>query len=635
MRARWGRVAGVAILLLVVPLAIAGCGARPVKDPAAAPAPLAPIRLGSGTVSAFPEPGSATASPRTQISFDGVAGYELAQLVVTGSVSGRHDGRVEDSTGTGASFLPSQPFVPAERVTVSTGLAIRGGHDGVFSFTVATPATETTPPVTPKPVVPPTPPASVTHSVSARSIRAPVVTVETHRRSAAPGDIFLGTKGGGLPHAVTIVDGDGKLVWYHPEGTLDVEDVNVQRYQGQAGADLVAGSPEHPAWLRRRRGRDRELVVPAHRDRAGRQRLVSGPARLRAHRGGDRPDHGGRADPLEPQRPRRSGRRDRHRRPDPGDRRQDGSRDVRVGVARPRAAELVDGRVVKNDTTAWDFIHLNSVAPAPDDGLLLSSRHTFGLYDIDRRTGNLRWTLGGRDSTFRLSRRARFYYQHDARFLGRRHITLFDDGGGPPRRESQSRALELTLHPAKGTVTVARSLPHRPAPVVSDSQGNVQALPNGDLLVGFGAESHITEFDPAGRVVFEATLPRGVSSYRAYRSRWTGSPTAAPAIAVTRTRHGARAHGAGTGTPEPPAGGYSSAPPRATSSPPRRWWRGTASRPRWSSRPGRATLRCRPSPPTAGSSARRRSPGPTECANRSERLSWPGAGYSEVTAPPG
>ncbi len=544
MRAWVGRAAGAAVLLFVVPLAIAGCGSRPAPaPPAAAPAPLAPIRLGSGSVSAFPEPGSATASPETQISFDGASGPELSRVTVTGSASGPHTGRVEDfSTGTGASFLPNRPFVPAERVTVSTGLAIRGGHDGVFSFTVATPATETTPPVTPKPVVAPTPPASVTHSVSARSIHAPVVTVETHRRSAASGDIFLGTKGGGLPHAVTIVDGDGKLVWYHPEGTLDVENVHVQRYQGRRvltwwqghqntphgygdGADVIVDSSyRRIATVRAGNGWSADLHDFELTGAGTALITVAAPIRWNLSAIGG-PVNGIVIDDLIQE------------------------IDVPTGLVMFEWGSLdhvplssSTAGVVKNDTTAWDFIHLNSVTPAPDDGLLLSSRHTFGLYDVDRRTGNLRWTLGGRDSTFTLSRRARFYYQHDARFLGRRHITLFDDGGGPPRREAQSRALELTLHWATDTVTVARSLPHRPEPVVSDSQGNVQVLANGDLLVGFGAESHITEFDPTGRVVFEATLPRGVSSYRAYRSRWVGSPTSPPVIAVTRTRHGARAH---------------------------------------------------------------------------------------------
>jgi hypothetical protein len=538
-----GRVARAAILLVVVPLAVVACGARPASIPASAPAPLAPIGLGSGSVSAFPEPGSATASPGTQISFDGATGTELAGLTVTGSVSGHHDGRVEGySTGTGASFLPARPFVPAERVTVSTGLAIRGGHDGMFAFTIATPATETTPPVTPKPVVPPTPPATVTHNVSARSIHAPVVTVETHRRSAAAGDIFLGTKGGGLPHAVTIVDGNGKLVWYHPEGTLDVEDVHVQQYDGQRvltwwqghqntphgygdGVDVIVDSSyRRIATVRAGNGWSADLHDFELTSAGTALITVAAPIRWNLSALGG-PVHGIVIDDLIQE------------------------IDVKTGLVMfewgsldhvPLSASTAG--VVKNATTAWDFIHLNSVTPAPDDGLLLSSRHTFALYDVDLRTGNLRWTLGGRDSTFLMSRRARFYYQHDARFLGRWHITLFDDGGGPPRREAQSRALELTLHPKSDTVTVARSLTHRPEPVVSDSQGNVQALPNGDLLVGFGAESHITEFDPAGRVVFEATLPRGVSSYRAYRSRWVGSPATVPVIAVTRTRHGMRAH---------------------------------------------------------------------------------------------
>jgi hypothetical protein len=532
------------VLALAVPLSIAGCGGRPATSVApAAPRLLMSIPAASGRVSAFPEPGSATASPATQISFDGATSNQLADVTVTGSISGRHPGRLADySTGDGASFLPSRPFVPTERVTVSTGLAIRGGRDGSFSFTVATPAVETTPPAPPKTRPAPTSTPAVTHTVSAHSIRAPVVTVETDATTAAKGDIFLGTKGGGLPHALTIIDPRGNLVWYHPQRSRDVEDVNVQRYEGQRvltwwqgrqnvphgygdGVDEILDSSYHlVATVHAGNGwsadlHDFELT-------AGGAALitVAAPIRWNLSAVGGPTDGIVINDLIQ-------------------------EIDIKTGLVMfewsaldhvPLRSSTVG--IVHNDTTAWDFIHLNSVAPAPDGRLLLSSRHTFGLYDVDLLTGNLRWTLGGSASDFTLSKRARFYYQHDARFLGPRHITLFDDGGGPPRRETQSRALELTLHLASRTVTVTRSLPHEPAPVVSDSQGDVQHLSNGDLFVGFGAESHITEYDPAGRVVFEATLPRGVSSYRAYRSRWVGRPTSAPSIAVVRGSHRATAH---------------------------------------------------------------------------------------------
>ena len=70
-------------------------------------------------VTTFPLPGTETASPRTQISFRGVVPGEIGTVRVTGSRSGRHGGILRaHSDGGGASFVPSRPFRPGERVTV-------------------------------------------------------------------------------------------------------------------------------------------------------------------------------------------------------------------------------------------------------------------------------------------------------------------------------------------------------------------------------------------------------------------------------------------------------------------------------------------------------------------------------------
>ena len=54
------------------------------------------------------------------------------------SSSGAHPGVIAaDSDGQGASFVPTTPFIPGEVVTVSTGLAILGASNGVFTFTTA------------------------------------------------------------------------------------------------------------------------------------------------------------------------------------------------------------------------------------------------------------------------------------------------------------------------------------------------------------------------------------------------------------------------------------------------------------------------------------------------------------------
>ena len=65
---------------------------------------------------------------------------------------------------------------------------------------------------------------------------------------------------------------------------------------------------------------------------------------------------------------------------------------------------------------------------------------------------------------------------------------------------------------------------HPGRPLLADSQGNLQALPDGHWLVGWGQEPDVSEFSAAGALLFDASLPTGYESYRALRFPWTGTP---------------------------------------------------------------------------------------------------------------
>ena len=58
------------------------------------------------------------------------------------------------------------------------------------------------------------------------------------------------------------------------------------------------------------------------------------------------------------------------------------------------------------------------------------------------------------------------------------------------------------------------------------SQGNAQPLPGGDELVGWGDLNSISEFDGSGNLLFNASFPTGVNTYRAHLEQWHGSYTA-------------------------------------------------------------------------------------------------------------
>jgi hypothetical protein len=83
------------------------------------------------------------------------------------------------------------------------------------------------------------------------------------------------------------------------------------------------------------------------------------------------------------------------------------------------------------------------------------------------------------------------------------------------------------------TATVVRQQPH-PDELLATSQGSAQFLPDGHVVVGWGAEPYVSEFDRAGKLVFDAKLPKDVDTYRAYRFPWSGRPRTRPAIAVRR-----------------------------------------------------------------------------------------------------
>jgi hypothetical protein len=179
-----------------------------------------------------------------------------------------------------------------------------------------------------------------------------------------------------------------------------------------------------------------------------------------------------------------------------------------------------------------DYFHVNSVALDDDGNLLVSARNTSAIYKLDRRTGDVIWRLGGKESDFRMGPGARFWWQHDAQRRADGTITLFDDGAAPPK-EQRSRALALRVDEQAMTATVARAVTH-PRSLLSTSQGNAQFRDGGDVVVGWGAEPYVSEHDGDGAVLFDAKLPKDVDSYRAYRFAWVGRPDTKPAIAVER-----------------------------------------------------------------------------------------------------
>ena len=71
-----------------------------------------------------------------------------------------------------------------------------------------------------------------------------------------------------------------------------------------------------------------------------------------------------------------------------------------------------------------------------------------------------------------------------------------------------------------------------PTPLLADSQGDLQALPNGDWFIGWGQVPDFSELSPSGQLLFDAHFPPHTQSYRSLRFAWTGTPAHRPTFAI-------------------------------------------------------------------------------------------------------
>lgn len=184
----------------------------------------------------------------------------------------------------------------------------------------------------------------------------------------------------------------------------------------------------------------------------------------------------------------------------------------------------------------YDYLHINSIQPLSDGSLFVSARHTWAVYKLDRGTGNVIWTLGGERSGFQMGPGAQFAWQHDAVQVSDQVLTVFDNGtNGPLKTEPQARGLELAVDESRRTATVRHAYTTADR-LLPGAMGSVQILPSGNVVVGWGVESLTSEFTAGGALLYGASLPEGMYSYRGLRLPWTAAPHHAPAVAAGRDK---------------------------------------------------------------------------------------------------
>ena len=195
-----------------------------------------------------------------------------------------------------------------------------------------------------------------------------------------------------------------------------------------------------------------------------------------------------------------------------------------------------------------DWFHMNSIDKDRSGNYLISSCFAYSLYYIDGSTGEILWILGGKRNMFEDKsggHATNFSGQHHARWTENyTEITLFDNAIGTAGAEP--RGLRLAIDPVAMTVEVVQEYLN-PWKFTVPTQGSMQDLPNGNVLVGYGSISAYTEFTKDGRPVCETHFGPAsnfgmftAQSYRVLKFPWTGYPSDSPSLGlVQEDAHGA------------------------------------------------------------------------------------------------
>jgi hypothetical protein len=516
-------------------------GAESATSPSCVPASLnVSAALAGERVTVSPGPDTRDASAETQISMLGVPAGELADVTVTGSQSGPHRGRLlAYSQGDGASFVPERPFAEGEIVSVHAEL-VQSGHATPFawSFTVAVrdrpgSSSAAVVGVAKNPAASGSTPRDYQSFHSRPELRPPDVTVSSQDRTAT-GDLLLAPYAGVGQYGPMILDPHGQLIWFKalsPAGTR-AGNLRVQEYEGKpvltwwqdpliaggssTSGDVIANSAYQTiAVVRAGNGYQPDLhefqITP--QDTALITVYDAIDCNLSAVGG---PRESAVADTLMQE------------------------IDLRTGLVMYEWHSL-DHVPLENSYSSpastsranpFDYFHINSLNVEQNGELLVDSRNTWAAYDVDPSTGEVRWELGGKHSSFKMGAGTATAWQHDAVQLPDGAITFFDNGASP-QVQPQSRAIEVALDTQAMTATLVRSYEHE-NPLVADSQGNLQVTPEGDWMVGWGQAGYFSELAPSGQVLFNAHLPSDWESYRTFVAPWSGHPTQPPAVAVAR-----------------------------------------------------------------------------------------------------
>ncbi|KAJ5500794.1 hypothetical protein N7453_009845 [Penicillium expansum] len=183
----------------------------------------------------------------------------------------------------------------------------------------------------------------------------------------------------------------------------------------------------------------------------------------------------------------------------------------------------------------WDYFHINSVDKNAAGDYLISSRHTSAIYKISGKDGSVMWRLHGAQPSFR-NINFSFSQQHDARWLHENAthtiLSLYNNGyNGFNKTHTYSSGMIIMIDHVEKTAIQLHDYAPIKDDLVSSSQGNLQMLPNKNVLIGWGNNPFVSEHDEAGNLLFWGSFAKDtVMNYRAMKFEWDGVPTDSPAL---------------------------------------------------------------------------------------------------------
>ncbi|KAI1078293.1 ASST-domain-containing protein [Whalleya microplaca] len=189
-----------------------------------------------------------------------------------------------------------------------------------------------------------------------------------------------------------------------------------------------------------------------------------------------------------------------------------------------------------NQSLPYGYFHINSVDKFEDGSYLISSRYYCSIFKI-AQNGTIEWTLQGQTGgDFELGDQLSFCYQHDARILQESgdtvQISIFDNANSDVASGvNQTTGIFMTLNTKTMKATLDQDYIDPQDTIFSSSQGNIQKLDDGHVIMGYGSTPKIREYTSDGSVVMTAQFGPGdglIFSYRAFRLPWVGRPKSPP-----------------------------------------------------------------------------------------------------------